>query len=155
MFCTLLILLSTLDSFAQIHPYLSYDYNDYLGEISKVVPKNKKALGNLSSYFYFENDALLDYRNLAYLEESDLDFSGYMKENEIEYIIYYEELDYIHRNPNWTILYGSDPYYDDMQVYLEEECTQIHSFTNTLYGIRIPRYMMDYPWEVRIYKINS
>ncbi|PKM94559.1 MAG: 4-amino-4-deoxy-L-arabinose transferase [Firmicutes bacterium HGW-Firmicutes-1] len=149
----ILIILSFILSIKEIKPYLPYQYNDYLNEFAKAVPKDSVVLGNLNTDFYFDNGSLFDYRNLAYLKTNDLSFKEYIQKNDIEYIIYYEELDYIHKNPRWLILYGDDVYYEDMNDYIKNNCTLIHSFKHTLYGIRIPRYMMDYEWEISIYKV--
>lgn len=151
---TVCILLSGYSSYREMKPYMTYDYQDFLQELS-VIPPSAKTLGNLNMEFYFENGALYDYRNLAYLKENHLTFSQYIQRNSIAYIIYTEELDYLHRNPSWQVLYGEDnAYYEDMLAYIEESCTLVATFTNPVYGIRIPRYMFDYDWEVRIYKVK-
>lgn len=138
----------------EIRPYLDYQYDDYLNQLASSLPNDSKTLGNLSAGFYFENGQLLDYRNLAYLDNNNLSFSEYIENNQIKYIVYYEELEYIHNNPEWLVLYGDDTYYEDMMTYINNNCTLVDRFTNMVYGVRIPRYMMDYPWEVRIYKVN-
>lgn len=138
----------------EIKPYLNYRYNNYINELASILPQDAKTLGNLSAGFYFENGKLLDFRNLTYLEENGQSFYEYIKLNEIDYIVFYEELEYIHKNSEWLVLYGDDPYYEDMIQFINIHCTQIHSFTDMVYGVRIPRYMMDYPWEVRIYRVN-
>jgi hypothetical protein len=152
---TLFVIVTGLLTYEEIRPFLDYDYNDYIDQFTSSIPKNSKTLGNLSAGFFFENGQLLDYRNLAYLEQNHLSFENYIKDHQIEYIVYYEELDYIHNNPEWLVLYGDDTYYyEDMQFFINDHCTLVHSFTDMVYGVRIPRYMMDYPWEVRIYKVN-
>ncbi|WP_458785819.1 ArnT family glycosyltransferase [Vallitalea sediminicola] len=147
------IILSSYYTLKEVRLYTHYDYNVYLNDLS-VIPPDAKTLGNLNMEFYFDNNELLDYRNLTYLEENNMPFADYISANDIEYIIYTEELDYIHRNPKWNVLYGKDYYYDEMNKYIAENCTLIHEFSNSLYGIRIPRYMMEYDWKVKIYKIN-
>lgn len=152
---TLFVIVTGLLTYEEIRPYLDYDYNDYIDQFTSSIPKNSITLGNLSAGFFFDNGQFLDYRNLAYLEQNHLSFENYIKDHQIEYIVYYEELDYIHNNPEWLVLYGDDTYYyEDMQFFINDHCTLEHSFTDMVYGVRIPRYMMDYPWEVRIYKVN-
>ncbi|PKM51918.1 MAG: 4-amino-4-deoxy-L-arabinose transferase [Firmicutes bacterium HGW-Firmicutes-7] len=152
LYCTLIVL-SFVISLTEIKPFLHYRYEDYLSEFSSVIPKDSKTLGNLNSDFYFDNSALLDYRNLAFIEVNDLSFQEYIDKNGIEYIVHYEELDYIHNNVNWLILYGEDHYYDQMTEFIQNECTLVHSFTDSMYGIRIPKYMMEYEWKISIYQV--
>lgn len=134
--------------------YGRYDYNDYIDEL-EIIPQGAKTLGNLNMEFYFENGMLLDYRNLTYLKENDMSFDDYINHNNIEYIVFMEELDYIHRNSGWSILYGEDYYYDDMKRFIEENCRLVHEFRDSLYGIRVSRYMMDYEWGVWIYRVEK
>lgn len=149
------ILISGYSNYQEMKPYMAYSYRDYLQELS-VIPPSAKTLGNLNMEFYFKNGALYDYRNLTHLEENNMDFGAYIHQNNIDYIIYTEELDYLHRNPNWQVLYGEDTYYyEDMLQFIENSCTLVDTFTNPVYGIRIPKYMFDYDWEIRIYKVNA
>jgi hypothetical protein len=153
-FMVISIILSSYYTFEEVRLYTPYNYDAYINELS-VIPSDAKTLGNLNMEFYFDNDKLLDYRNLTFLEENNISFRDYIVTNNIEYIVYTEELDYIHRNPRWNVLYGNDHYYDEMNKYIEKNCTLIHEFSNPLYGIRIPRYMMEYDWKVKVYKINN
>lgn len=150
-----LVLISISLSYMEIKPYLDYKYNDYLHELNSVIPENSKTLANLSAGFAFNHGQLFDYRNLTYLNNNHLAFEKYIKINNIEYIVYYEEMEYIHNNPQWLVLYGEDYYYDDMMNFITNHCTEVHYFTNMVYGIRIPKYMMEYPWEIRIYKVEN
>lgn len=148
------LLLSGYTSYREIKPYMNYSYDHYIEQLS-AIPPWAKTLGNLNMEFYFQNGALLDYRNLALLEDRGLTFSDYIRTNNISYIIYTEELSYLHRNPQWQVLYGDDSsYYDDMMYFLETSCTVMDSFNHEVYGIRIPRYMFDYPWTITIYRVN-
>lgn len=80
----------------------------------------------------------------------------YIEDNGINTVIYYEEYDYIHRNPQWQILYGDDShYYDDLQLFLNENASLTGSFESPFYGNRIIRYTGDYPWRVLIYHIDE
>lgn len=134
-----------------------YNYQDYLTEIAKVVDKDDRVLANLNSDYYFTNDRLLDYRNLAYLKENNISFAEYIAINKIEYIIYPKEMDFIYNSrPVWNILYGNlFPYYHDMKKYLNNECRLVHSFTNKTYGMRIARYIGKKDWKIKIYKVKN
>lgn len=152
---SIIIFILVMNSIVNIYPYTNIDYNRYLNQVSKAIPKDTNVLGNLNAEYYFENQKLYDYRNLAYLEAYNLSFSDYIRKNNIEYIIYPEEMDFIYNTrPVWNGLYGNIyPYYDEMQIFLKEDCTLIHSFTNH-YGMRIARYFLDKEWEINIYKVN-
>ena len=132
-----------------------FNYDEYLTEIAKVVTKDSRVLANLNSDYYFNNGRLLDYRNLAYLNENNTSFSKYIRSREIEYIIYPEEMDFIYNSrPVWNILYGNlYPYYQEMKEFLKEDCEVVYSFTNKTYGMRIARYVGEREWKIKIYKI--
>ncbi|MFW6282236.1 MAG: ArnT family glycosyltransferase, partial [bacterium] len=134
-----------------------YNYDNYLSEIESVVDKNDKVLANINAEYYFNNGSLLDYRNLAYLKENKLSFSEYIKSNEIEYIIYPEEMDFIYNTrPIWNILYGNlYPFYKDMKDFLHNDCTLVYSFTNKSYGMRINKYIGKKNWSIKIYQVKN
>ncbi len=134
-----------------------YNYQDYLEEIAEVIPQDARVLANLNTDYYFENGSLFDYRNLAYLEDNDLSFAEYIAKNEIEYIIYPEEMDFIYNSrPSWNILYGNlYPYYSEMQHFLEQETKLIKSFRNSTYAMRIVREIGQKDWKVKIYRVSS
>jgi len=134
-----------------------YNYQDYLQQIAEVVPRDARVLANLNTDYYFENGSLVDYRNLAYLQENNLSFADYINKNKIEYIIYPEEMDYIYNSrPSWNILYGNlYPYYQEMQYFLKQETELIKEFINSTYAMRIVRKIGAKNWSVKIYKVNS
>ncbi|SHJ53777.1 Dolichyl-phosphate-mannose-protein mannosyltransferase [Dethiosulfatibacter aminovorans DSM 17477] len=149
--CTLLFYFSIFN----IYPYLNNDYEDYIENIAEIVSAEDKVLCNLNAEFYFGNGSLLDYRNLHYLKDNDLNFEEYINSNDIEYIIYPEEMDFIYdHRPVWNGIYGNlYYYYDDMNEFFEENCTLEKEFTSP-YGMRIVRYMYRDEWSVKIYKVN-
>ncbi len=129
------------------------DYISYQEEISKSLPPDAVVLGNLSSGFAFSDVRFYDIRNLGYLE--GMPVSRYISERGINTLIYYEEYDYIHRNPQWQILYGDDSgYYDELKGLIKKNGVLLHHFDDAVYGNRIVRYMGDYPWQVWIYRLN-
>ena len=153
---TLIIVVLAFNTTSTLITNTHYNYDDYLTEIAKVVDKNDRVLANLNCEYYFNNGKLLDYRNLAYLKENKISFSKYIIDNDIKYIIYPEEMDFIYNHrPVWNILYGNlFPYYKDIKEYLKNECELLHSFTNKTYGMRIARYVGDREWEIKIYKVE-
>jgi 4-amino-4-deoxy-L-arabinose transferase-like glycosyltransferase len=134
-----------------------YNYQDYLNEIAEVVPQDSRVLANLNTEYYFENGSLFDYRNLAYLEENNLSFADYINKNQIKYIIYPEEMDYIYNSrPGWNILYGNlYPYYEEMHNFIDQKTMLIKKFTNSTYPMRIVSKIGEKKWSVKIYKVNS
>lgn len=147
----------TVNTVTTLNTNTTSSYDDYFTEIAKVVDKDDRVLANLNSEYYFNNGTLLDYRNLAHLKENGIHFSEYITANNIECIIYPEEMDFIYNNrPVWNILYGNlFPYYQDMKNYLNNECTLVHSFTNKTYGIRITSYVGKKEWNIKIYKVKN
>jgi len=130
-------------------------YRNYISEIKEAVPADAKVLANLNTAFAFNYKKLHVYRDLASLEKRDLSFEEYIRGHSIDYIIYPEEMDVIYQErPVWNTVYGNIfPYYDDMQKYLKESCSEIYQFTSRVYGMRIVPYMNRKDWTVRIYKV--
>ena len=144
-------------SVIEIVPWLSYDYQNYLDSIAQFVPNNQMTIGNLNSEFYFENGNLLDYRNLAYLEENDMTFEEYVETYEVEYLIISDELTFIYENrPVWNIIYGDLAYMDQLNLFIEDHCSFVGSFVNNTYGIRIVEKINNIEdISIRVYKVNE
>lgn len=156
----ILIALISYTTILNIYPFLNSTYSSYSGyleNISKAVNKDDTVLGNLNCEYYFHNGKLYDYRNLAFLEENNINFAQYIQKEKIEYIIYSEEMDYIyHLNPKWNGLYGDvSVYYDDMIDFFEEDCDLVYQFKDSTYGIRIVRFIKAIDWNIKIYKIKN
>lgn len=152
-----LIIMAVLLSFMQAAGTMQANeasvYASYQEEISKSLPPDAVVLGNLSSGFAFSDLQFYDIRNLGYLD--GMTVSRYISERGINTIVYYEEYDYIHRNPQWQILYGDDSgYYDELKELIKKNGTLVHHFENAVYGNRIVRYMGDYPWQIWIYRLD-
>lgn len=142
------ILIFTYQSYTAMDNQWNEPYQDLKEEL-ECIPQDAKVLANLNLEYHFNYGQLHDYRNLWHIE----DFKEYIKNEKIEYIVLYEEMTYIHNNPKWHILYGPLNYYPSMIEFLET-CDLINSFENQTYGMRIARYVNDYPWYVKIYKVN-
>ncbi|MTI56523.1 ArnT family glycosyltransferase [Geosporobacter ferrireducens] len=140
----------------QIFPLGNPTYDQYVAEISKVVPSDSVVLANLNTEYYFENGKLYDYRNLAFLKNHEMDFEEYIYKNQIQYIIYPEEMDFIYdTRPVWYGLYGNLVYYEEMKAFLTQKCDKVYEFTDSVYGIRIVRYMNTKDWKIKIYKVRD
>lgn len=145
-------------SVSQVIPALStpYTYDRYLSEIGSVVPGDAKTIANLNAEYHFENGALLDWRNLAYLQEQGLSIADYVREREVQYLILSDELRLIwDLRPGWNTLYGNLGYLDDLEAFLEAHCTLVHSFVDNQYGVRMTPFMLgDGDFTVSIYRVN-
>ena len=139
-----------------IVPSLNDDYDDYISEIEQNVPEGSMALANLNAEYAFDEGRMLDYRNLAHLDEAGISFEEYVRRSGIEYIVYPQEMDFIaERRPVWNIVYGNViPYYEDMKTFLEQECSVVDEFTSP-YAMRIVRYSYAQEWKVTIYKVGK
>lgn len=150
-----IILVNISFSIYNILPFINNSYDTYLSNISSVIPKESLVLGSLTLDYYLNNNNLFDFRNLYYLKENNLTFSSYIKKNRIEYIVYPEELDYIYRNrPTFDGLYGNLYYYDDMNYFLQNNCSKVLEFENKTYGNRISSLINKKNWKIKIYKVN-
>ena len=84
-----------------------------------------------------DNNGLRDYRNLPYaLEEGGLE--DYLERNQITYIIYHQELDYLweHR-PYYNVIYGNVIFVRELKEYCQNNCQIAGSFEDPWYGIRV------------------
>lgn len=137
----------------QIHPSISYSE---LGKIiQETIPSDKKVLANLNLGYFFDNNQFYDIRNLSFLEEHQISLSDYFKERDIQYIVLYEELDYIyHTSPKWDLLYGELFYYSELETFLKNNGIELISFENPDYAMRIEKYAGTYPWKTTIYQIK-
>jgi 4-amino-4-deoxy-L-arabinose transferase-like glycosyltransferase len=140
-----------------ISPWLQYDYQTYLDEIAEYVPSDAVTLANLNAEFYFDEGCLIDYRNLEYLNENDLSFADYIRENEIEYIVISDEMEFIAEHaPSYDALYGPIYYLDEMQTFLNENCEYVGSFPNNTYGVRIVSEINGSDtFVIRVYKVSN
>jgi len=157
LFSIVLITILGFSTAKNVEPYVDNSYDNYLKEISNVVKKEEVVLANLNCEFYFDNEKLYDYRNLAHLKEKGLTFEEYIKNNKIAYIIYPEEMDFIYEeSPKWDGLYGAvSEYYLEMNKFLKENCELSYEFEDKTYGIRIARYVNEKPWKIKIYKVRQ
>lgn len=137
-----------------VYPQINNDYKEYINEIESSVPENSAVLANLNSEYAFEYNALYDYRNLS--ELGGMSFEEYIVKNNIKYIIYPEEMDFIYNNrPVWNVMYGNiSPYYKDMTSFLTNKCKLIHQFSSP-YAMRIYMYAYNKDWTVKIYEVTD
>ena len=150
-----LLVTFSISSFGEITALPKNHYENYLAAIHEIVPEDAIVLANLNTEFAFETGKLYDYRNLTHLDEADLSLARYIEDRKISYILYADELDYLHRNPDpWQVLYGPDqPWYDEMQAFLSTRCEEIADFQAPLYGNRIVPFLNDPYWHLHIYRI--
>ncbi len=113
------------------------NYREYGRRIMELVPEGAKVLGNLNIGFFMDSNGLRDYRNLPYaLEEGGLE--DYLERNQITYIIYHQELDYLweHR-PYYNVIYGNVMFVRELKEYCQNNCQIAGSFEDPWYGIRV------------------
>lgn len=157
-------------SIQSVRPFLNSKtdpYETYLEEIRSNLPRDAVVLGNLSAGFALEDVAFFDIRNLDAIATglerpvTKADLIAYIRERRINTVIWYEEYEYILRNPQWRILYEDQP--DGLAVsepltllnqILTESGNLIHEFESPVYGTRIIRFMGDYPWKVSLISLD-
>lgn len=91
----------------------------------------------------------------------DAAVAAYLTERGINTVVWYEEYDFILRNPDWWVLYEirpgrtADPaVLQALKEILEQQGEQIHAFSAPVYGTRVVRYQGDYPWAVSLYRLD-
>lgn len=133
---------------------LPYDYNAYLAQVAAFLPPQTRVLANLNTGFYFDNDAMLDVRNLAYLKENGLSFADYVSSRGIQAILWPEEMTLIYdRRPAYNALYGNPRAVPEVEAYLAEHCTLLGTFESPGYAMRIVP-LIGGPWRVSVYQVD-
>lgn len=144
-------------SFVQILPFLSMPtYESYEAQIAEFVPADGKTIANLNTGFYFDNDALLDYRNLPYaLERGSL--ADYVEKNGVRYILYSDELDYIYAHrPYYNVIYGNTEFVRELRQFCNKSCDHVGTFHNSSYGTRINALVGDDGYgTVTVYRVRE
>ena len=155
-------------SIGQITPWLfASSYQTYTESLSVLVPKEAKTLANLNTGFYFDQGKLLDLRNLPYVvlpegevtdEESRYEkLEAYLLENEIEYVVYATELDYLYEHrPYYNVIYGNAIFVPALKRFCETNCEETGSFTDPVYGARVMNIFGKETYSrVRVYRVNA
>jgi hypothetical protein len=57
-------------------------------------------------------------------------------------------------SPRWDAFYGNLTYYNEMNLFLENNCTLVNEFNDKTYGTRIARYINEKDWTIKIYKVQ-
>ncbi len=151
----IIIIAIFINSLITIIPNTNNDYKNYINILQREIGQEEKILINLNGLYAFSSENIFDYRNLHYLDDYNLSFKEYIIENDITYIVYPEEIDFIYDNrPTWNIIYGNVyPYYEDMTTFLNDQCELVSTFTSP-YAMRILRYSEQQNWFVKIYKVK-
>lgn len=142
----------------------------YLANVRDALPSEAVVLGNLSAGFALDAVPFYDIRNLAPAGGFTPDAAAYLTQRGINTVFWYEEYDYLIRNPQWRILYEAEPDTADVAItdslpmdsgfltglrdVLDRHGTVIYQFEAPVYGTRIIRYMGDTPWRVTVFKID-
>ncbi len=155
--CVLVVLGSAMFSGAQIRTELSQNsaYDEYLNQIASHIPAESKILCNINAEPFFAYGNLYDWRNIGKLSDTDMSFTQYISDRNIEYIVYPEEIDYIYEHrPVWNGIYGNIALlYHEMQEFLKNQCEEIYSFPSRTYAMRIVRYQQEREWTVTLYRV--
>ncbi|HPJ01784.1 MAG TPA: hypothetical protein PKU80_02960 [Candidatus Limiplasma sp.] len=132
----------------------SSDYDAYIQKISASVSENTKTLANLNTGFYFDNDALLDVRNLSFLQDNDMSFAEYVESRGIGAIVWSDEMNFIYdHRPDFNVLYGNPRIVPEAEAFFREHCILVATFEEIGYGMRLVQLIGE-PCMVRIYRVN-
>lgn len=133
---------------------LPYDYARYGQALTRLVQPSQKTLGNLNTAFFFDNDALLDVRNLAYLRDNGLTFAEYVHSRGIRVILWSDEMAFIYsRRPDYNALYGNPRTVPEVEAFLRERCTLLGTVEDSGYAGRIVSEIGK-PHSVAVYQVN-
>lgn len=137
-------------------PRYASTYTNYLQAISQSLTSDSRVFANLNCEYFFDNDHFFAYRNLQYLQYHDLTFADYIRSRDIEYIIYYDELDYIVANsPSYNNMYGDlSNVLPEMKAFLETDCQEIDRFSNATYGTNLANQIDRKDWPIIIYQVT-
>jgi len=152
----LLILITVVLTQTGLHPPAN-PYSTYLFQIQTAIPGQPRILGNLNAEYAFADGQLLDYRNLQYLDNQGITFADYVAAEQIEYVIYYDELAFIATNhPRYDVMYGDlTPIFAEMTTFLAEHCEEITVFTDSSYGTNLAPLIDAKPWQIHIFRVTA
>jgi len=152
----LLVLITAVLTLTGLQPTAS-PYSVYLNQIQAAIPGRPKILGNLNAEYAFADGQLIDYRNLQYLDDRGMTFADYIAKQQIEYIIYYDELTFITKNhPAYDVMYGDiTPIFAEMTTFLAEHCEEITVFSNSSYGTNLAPLIDTKPWQIHIFRVKA
>jgi len=85
-----------------------------------------------------------------------LTIAEYIRQEQIGYILYPDEMDLIYaQRPVWNDVYGNlYPYYDDLQEFLETECTVVAEIPAPVYAMRLVPYAGKSDYRVRVFRVD-
>ncbi|OFV70441.1 ArnT family glycosyltransferase [Acetobacterium wieringae] len=152
----LLVLITAVLTLTGLHPPAN-SYATYLSQIQTAIPGNPKILGNLNAEYAFADGQLLDYRNLQYLDDQGITFADYVAAEQIEVIIYYDELGLIIANhPRYEVMYGDlTPIAAEMTAFLAAHCEEITVFNDASYGTNLAPLIDARPWSIHIFRVTT
>lgn len=152
----LLVVLLLGNSLVQMKPYQS-SYFAYEAQVAQWVSSDERSLAPLNLGFYFEEGALLDFRNLRYYREKGLTLEEYVDTRNIQYIFFPEELDQIaEKKPAYDKVYGNpDFYYEELKDFLKRRGEQITTLANPTYGVHVAHWVDDRPWGIHLFKVTT
>lgn len=152
----LLVLITVVLTLTGLQPPAN-SYAAYLRQIQTAIPGSPKILGNLNAEYAFADGQLLDYRNLQYLDDQGITFADYVAAQQIEYIIYYDELAVITENhPRYDVMYGDlTPIYAEMTAFIAEHCEEITVFSDASYGTNLAPLIDTRPWPIHIFRVTT
>jgi len=141
-------------SMSQILPWQTNNYNNYIQKIRNYIPENSRTLANLNSAFAFSYGDLYSYRDLAALNP-EKEFRDYIYKHKIKYIMYPDELKIIfNERPVWNTMYGNIyPWYEEMMKFLQNECEELSSWNEPVFGMRITSYIGSRDGGITIYRV--
>jgi hypothetical protein len=131
-------------------------YEEYQTILQKQIPPDGVVLAGLNAEFSLEAGHLFDFRNLSYLPaEKEKSLENYLKERQIEYILYPEELDFIYENrPVWNVLYGNPgKWYPQLQNFIKDHTVLMKTVNSPGYAMRIQAYKYTRMWTLKIYRV--
>lgn len=130
------------------------NYASYLDQLAELVPADAPTIGNLNMEFYFDRGMLKDYRNLPYVEGG---VETYIRENQIEYICYSDELDYLYEHrPYFHAIYGNAAFVRELKAFCETACREVGRIHSLEYASRVNFLRGAEEWgTVRVYRVKQ
>lgn len=132
-------------------------YTSYLEEIRTQLPEDAVVLANLNTEYAIAAGNLYDWRNLSEAAGGGIDPERYIRERDISYIIYPEEMDEIYRRrPVWNGIYGNPfLFHQDLRTFISEHCQPLYTGISSTYAMRIVELQQEGPWHYTIYRVSD
>jgi hypothetical protein len=131
-------------------------YKSCVDFLQEHIGEDGRVLANLNTAFAFEYDRLVIWRDLEFLKDNPSALDDFLRENEVEWVVYSRELEVIYKSrPVWNNIYGNPRWYPDLMRELEAHGLRVAAGVFPEYAMRILPLKGSGDWELQVYRLQK